>query len=145
MFRSTALTMFAIALTSLGCNQSQPGGAGTNAPQPTMGMAENTFKLNAPATETSIKQGERQTVSVSLSRGKNFTDDVKLDYTEMPKGISVTPSSTTVMSSDKDAKLSIDVAKDAAIGHHTVTINGTPSKGGDKTSVTLKIEVKSAS
>ena len=128
----------------IGCGQSsEPGGPGAGGKKPVVGQADNTFKLTAPMTETSIKQGETQTVTIDISRGTNFSQDVQLSVENPPKGLTITPASTTLKAGDKDAKVSIEAAKDAALGHHQVTVWGTPKEGA-KTSVVLKIEVKAA-
>src|SRR5262249_39649233 len=44
-----------------------------------LGQADNTFKLQAPGAlglPVDIKQGETKTVDISISRGKNFDQDV---------------------------------------------------------------------
>jgi uncharacterized membrane protein len=134
-----------VALIAIGCNQSSPpGGPGANKQQPAVGQGDNTFKLNAPVTETSIKQGETKEATLSISRGKNFTEDVKVEFSELPKGVTIMPATPSIKASDKDAKLTIEAAKDAALGHHVITVWGTPTQG-EKTSVSLKIEVKAAS
>jgi len=131
-------------LLCTGCNQSSsPGGPGANNKQPVVGQGENTFKLEAPATETNIKQGESKTVNLSVSRGKNFAQDVKIETSELPKGVKITPSEPMIKAGDKEAKLTIEAAADAALGHHTVTVWAVPTEGA-KTSVNLKLEVKAA-
>lgn len=144
--RSWYTALAAGLVLAVGCNQSDPGGPGTRtSKKPVVGQANDTFKLEAPSTETSIKQGETKTVTVSIDRGTNFDQDVKLEMSEMPKGITVTPSSTAIKASDKEVQLTIVAAKDAALGHHTITLWGVPARDpATKTSVTLKIEVKTA-
>jgi len=140
------LSLLIGVLIAIGCNQSPPGGPGATQKQPVTGMADNTFKLDGPMTETSIKQGETKTVTVSISRGKNFDQDVNMTVTEpAPKGITVTPAGGAIRASEKETTLTIEAAKDAALGHHVIKLEGAPSKGGAKTTLDLKIEVKSAS
>src|SRR5436190_5817011 len=98
-----------VAVLALGCNQSSPpGGPSATKQQPAVGQGDNTFKINAPATETNIKQGESKEATLSISRGKNFSDDVKIEFSELPKGVAIMPAMPTIKSSDKDVKLTIE-------------------------------------
>src|SRR5262249_11004467 len=103
---------------------------------------ENSFKLDLPNLETSVKQGEKKTVTVGISRGKNFNQDVKLDF-GLPPGLKMSPASPVIKAGDKNVEVSFEAAKDAALGHHTINVTGTPATG-DKGASTLKIEVKKA-
>ena len=68
---SVGLAAFMLA-GMMGCNkQSAPGGGTTKAAQVT---------LSGPSA-TSIKQGETQTISVKVERGKDFQQNVKLAAT----------------------------------------------------------------
>jgi uncharacterized membrane protein len=109
-----------IAMIALvGCQKSEPGGRG----------GDDTFKVVVPAVSTSVKQGEVQTLRVSVERGAGFQQAVKLEV-KAPSGLTIDPDSTTVKTSDKgDVQLTITAAKDAPLGEHKVLIKGTPDKG----------------
>ena len=133
-----------------GCEtKSTPGGpgvskhdSGSKSPV-SLSQAENTFKLGVPKTETSIKQGETKQLTISIDRGKNFAEDVKLSFDSPPKGVKITPADAVLKAGDKDITLTIEADKDAALGSHTIKVTGTPTKG-DATSGDLKIEIKKA-
>ena len=112
--------LFIAAAALTGCTKSSEEG----------GRAGNdTFKLGVPAMATAIKQGDLQTVRLTLERGAGFRQKVKLEV-KAPTGIQVEPSSATVEPSDKgDVQLKITVAKDAPIGEHKIQLKGTPEKG----------------
>jgi uncharacterized membrane protein len=87
------------------------------------------FKIAVPTSNTEVKQGELQTVVVSLQRDSLFKKDVKLQA-KAPKGISVEPTSVTIKASDKpDVQLQIAAPKDAALGEYPVVVTGTPGDG----------------
>jgi len=109
-----------------------------------VGLADNTFKLDVPILSTSLKQGETKTITISLSRGKNFDQDVKLEFSGAPEGVKVTPNENSIKHSDKEVQVKIEAAKEAALGEHTITVTGTPAKDGAKGTATFKIEVKKA-
>jgi uncharacterized membrane protein len=143
----------------VGCeNKSTPGGPGatrsatspsgsasrSSTANPVAGTPEHTFRLEAPALATSLKQGESKTIKISISRGKNFAQDVKLAFTGAPMGVKVTPAEHDLKASANDVQVTIEAAKDAALGEHTITVTGTPTKEGAETSMTFKIDVKKA-
>ena len=115
----------------MGCTKSSEEG----------GRAGNdTFRLGVPAIATDVKQGEVQTVRVTLERGAGFKQRVKLEV-KAPAGVQIEPSSATVEPGDKgDVQLKITVAKDAAIGEHKIQVKGTPDKG-EPTETEFKITV----
>jgi len=98
------------------------------------------FKIQVPMFSTDIKQGDRQTINVTLRRGDFFKQDVKLEMKASP-GISVMPTSFLVKASDtKDVPLQIVVPKDAPIGEYRVFVTGTPQTG-QPTSIEIKVKV----
>ena len=127
----TVVTTLAVACF-FGCQSASPRGGG---------MAQDeSFKIVVPSTDTQIKQGEIQTVAVTLQRGETFKRDVKLEI-KPSKGISVDPMKAVVKAGAKpDVQLRITAAKDAPIGEHKIQIKGTPDKG-EPTETEFKITV----
>lgn len=118
--KKALLVVGLIAVVALvGCKKSEPGG----------GAGNETFKVVVPAMSTDVKQGELQTVKVSIDRGDGFKQAVKLEF-KSAVGITVDPAITTVQPGDKgDVQLKIAAAKDAPIGESKVMVKGTPDKG----------------
>jgi uncharacterized membrane protein len=136
----------------LGCNESKPGGPNANkAPaDKTMGdkvhdagvgTGENTFKISLPTFETGLKQGEKKMVKVGISRGKNFDQDVNLDFGKLPTGVTASPAMPTIKKGDKDVEVTFEASKDAPLGDHTVMVTATPKEGAATTGE-MKIGVK---
>ena len=110
----------------VGCNESPPGGPNANKPRADktvsektsettgIGTAENTFKISLPTFETGLKQGDRKTVKISVHRGKNFDQDIKLEFGKLPAGVTATPIMPTLKSADKDVEVTFEASKDAA-------------------------------
>lgn len=120
----------------VGCNNSERGGQTSENTR-----ASETFKVKAPATATTIKQGDKQTVKLSLDRGKDFKRSVTLK-SENPTGISVDLDPRTVKASDGDTvTASVSVAKDAPVGEHNVRVTATPEKG-NSAEVDFKVKVE---
>jgi len=113
-----------------GCQTSPRGGSM---------MTDEGFRITVSTFESSVKQGEIQTVAVSLLRDSLFKQDVKLHVTA--KGISIEPANFTIKASDKpDVQLQIAAPKDAALGDYPVVVKGTPETG-KPTSVGFTVKV----
>ena len=118
-----------------GCNPAGtsggPGASNSNAKKPAIGQADDTFTLGMPTLATSIKQGESKTVSIGINRGKNLNEDVTLKFEELPKGVTIEPSSPVIKHGDMEAKLTVKTAETAALGDFTIKVTGHPTKGAD--------------
>ena len=102
-----------------GCKKSEEGG----------GAGNETFKVVVPAMSTDVKQGEVQTLRVSVDRSAGFKQTVKLEV-KAPKGLMVEPDSIHIKPGDKaDVQLAITAAKDAALGDQMIMVKGTPEQG----------------
>jgi hypothetical protein len=119
--KSAIAIVMTLAVASLfGCQTSPRGGSMTK---------DEGFKIGVPTFTTEVKQGELQTVTVSLNRDSLFKQDVTL-HIKAAKGISVEPTSVTIKASDKpDVQLQIAAPKDAALGEYPVVVKGTPETG----------------
>ena len=133
LFSAGLMTLGLAAL--VGCNTSPPGGSGS-------GIAKkSTFKLEAPETHTTLKQGDTKEVKLTLDRGKDFHEDVVLKF-DAPSGITVDPATHTVKSGDdKNVTVKVTAAKDAPVGDHDVKVTGTPTTG-NATTVTFTVKVE---
>ena len=126
-----------------GCQQGTAGGPGavgttdssgsTSPPEkkPTFGLADDTFSLAVPLLTTSLKQGERKSVSISIKRGKNFDEDVTIKFAELPKGLTLDPSEPVIKHGDQEAKLMVKASDSAALGDFSLSVTGHPTKGAD--------------
>jgi len=130
--------LFSLCLSTLvaitGCNSGTPGGPGAaTPPAKNRTSAENIFRLDVPNLATHIKQGETKTIAIGVKRNKNFDEDVSLRFSELPKGVTVTPASPTISHSEEEVKITVQAAADAALGDFTVKVIGHPTKGVDAT------------
>ena len=107
---------------------------------PTKGAAAvNEFKINvtgkAPAPNysvtlpsTTIKQGETKDVTISVKRDKGFEEDVTFKFEALPPGLTVEPAAPTVKNGEKDTKVIVKAAGDAALGEKTIKVIANPTK-----------------
>ena len=132
----TAITIvMTLALATMyGCQSSSPQGGSV--------LKGEGFRIAVPTFSTEVKQGEVQSVTISLERGKYFKQDVKLQI-EASKGISPDPTSILIKSSDRpEEQIQITVARDAALGEYSIRVMGIPETG-DPTSTLFKVKVVS--
>lgn len=109
--------------------------------KPIVGEAENTFTLSVPTLSTTVKQGESKTVKISIDRGKNFDEDVTLEFSGLPQGITLEPERPMIKHGEKEDTITVHAANDAALGDFTVKVMGHPTQGADATNE-LKLTVK---
>lgn len=132
-------------VVAAGCNRGTPGGPGvassddnsgtvTTTNRPTYGEADKTFSLDVPALSADIKQGETTTVTIGINRGNNFDEDVTLELTGLPQGVTMEPASAKIPRSEKEVQISFLAAEDAALGNFTIDVVGHPTQGADATS-----------
>jgi hypothetical protein len=118
-----------------GCNtHSTPGGPGAtdpNAKKPLYGQANATFDLTKPTLSTSLKQGDTIESSIGIKRGKNFDEDVTLQFADVPEGVTLDPASPVIKHGDTEAKFTFKAGDDAPLGDFTITVTGHPTNGGD--------------
>lgn len=124
------------AAFAAGCGNTSPTGGNPSTP-----TKADKFTVKAPMMATAIKQGDRQTVTLTLDRGSDFKEAVSL-AAEAPKGLKADLSSKTVQPGEPaDVTLTIEAEKDAAIADHVVKVTATP-KTGNATSVDVKVKVE---
>jgi uncharacterized membrane protein len=147
--------MLAGLLALAGCaKESEPGGPGApprvtgdrsgngdrTADRRTNGRnEENTFKLQVPRTATDLKQGGRKDVDISIDRGEDFAQAVKLQF-KAPRGLRVNPDNATIAGDTKKVKVTIEAEKDAPVGETNIEVIGVP-ESGKSVSVMMPVEV----
>jgi uncharacterized membrane protein len=125
-----------LVLAAVSCTKDSPKGG-------SVGKGEG-FKIDVPTFGTKIKQGETQSVTLSLERGESFKQDVTLEIKLVDgKGITFDPASVIVKAGDKpDVQLQVSAAQDAAISEYRVSVTGTP-KTGEPASTEFNVKVVS--
>jgi len=148
MKKSTFMVAAAMLLSAIGCNEGNPGGPGARTPsnsqtanKPVIGEARDSFSLHTPVLSTSVKQGETKSATISIQRGTGFEDDVQISFSNLPTGITIDPMKPTLARSDKEVKVNVTAADDAAVGDFTVNLTGHPMKGGPDATNEFKLGV----
>ncbi len=162
-----AVAMFA----AVGCTQeSQPGGPGAaSAPRTTTSSTvksdnhgstqstterervtettvtdkANTFTLNTPKMETTLDSGKKKTVDISISRGSDFKQSVKIEF-KPPAGVTVTPAMATIPAGQDKVSVTLEATNTAPAGKTQVQVMAVPETG-KSVSLDMPVEVKHAS
>ena len=107
------MIVMTLALTAVvGCSLSNRGGGVST---------DEGFRIAVPTLDTQVKQGELQTVTVSVHRGEYFKRDVKLQI-KASKGISVEPTGAFYVLGNIKAishdsyRLAFDILERAGVG-----------------------------
>jgi uncharacterized membrane protein len=133
----------------VGCNEEKKsGGPGVEKDKGgggTLTQRENTLSISGPTLSTKIRQGETKDVTIKITRGKNFDQDVKLTFGAVPKGVTIEPEAPMLKAGDKDITVKVKTADDAALGDHEITVHGKPTKEGPEAKDKFKITVEKKS
>jgi hypothetical protein len=109
-----------------------PANGGDATSQFTLTVAKkDSFTLSMPFWTTGLKQGETKAVSISITREKQFNQDVTLKFDGLPKGITVEPASAVIKNGETEAKFVLKAVDDAALGAFSIMVTGHPTKGAD--------------
>ena len=157
LYAIAALSGLSIAL--IGCTQeSGPGGPGvSNIPRPTnpanpdrpattinanVADKAQTFTLHVPEINTNVDQGKKEDVTISISRGKQFNQPVKLQF-KAPAGLTVTPAEPVIAGGQDKIKVSVEASKNAAAGKTNIQVIAVP-ESGQTVSLQLPVQVKAS-
>jgi uncharacterized membrane protein len=103
--------------------------SGCASPRGGSSSSDEGFKISGPTFTTDVKQGDRQTVTVSLKRDKYFKQNVTLQASAT-SGITVEPGKVVIKASaSPDVQFQIKAPKDAALGEYVVHVVATPDTG----------------
>ncbi len=162
LFSAAALLGMGIAVA--GCSQeSGPGGPGvanqpktststtstpsgststttTTANKPVVTDKNNTFRLEIPRMTTSVTRGKKEDVTLSISRGSDFKQNVKLQF-KAPNGVTISPAEPTIAAGQDKVTVTIQAAGDAPTGKHNIEVRAIP-ESGQSVALELPVNVK---
>ncbi|HXY32828.1 MAG TPA: hypothetical protein VEI07_01290 [Planctomycetaceae bacterium] len=154
----------AMFVTLVGCTQeSNPGGPGASAVnktketsrtdskgntteevvttnKPVVTDKANTFTLHAPMMATTLDTGKKRDVDLSIRRGSDFKQSVKLEF-KAPAGVTVTPAMATIPAGQDKITVTLEASKDAAAGKGRVEVTAVP-ESGQSVSLEIPVEVR---
>jgi uncharacterized membrane protein len=110
------------------------------AQRPIVADKANTFTLHAPKMSTTLDTGKKREMEISISRGKEFTQSVKLEF-KPPAGVTVTPAMATIPAGQDKVTVTVEATKDASAGKAQVQVMAIP-ESGQSVSLEIPVEVK---
>jgi len=102
----------------------------------------NTFTLHAPKMETTLDSGKKKDIDVSISRGREFKQSVKLEF-KAPAGVTVTPAMATIPAGQDKITVTLEATKGAPAGKSRVEVRAIPETG-ESVSLEIPVEIKQA-
>jgi hypothetical protein len=155
MKKEVSALFAALVIAAAGCNQGNPGGPGaqrettthpstgttTTTNKPISGESDKTFTVSVPTLATSLDQGEDKDVTIGVRRGRNFDEDVTVELTGLPEGVTAEPAKFMINKSEQDVTVKMHADANAAVGDFTVKVTGHPAQGLDASN-DLKLNVK---
>lgn len=126
-----------VAMALAGCSESVTEGpqaaASASSPKPKKvvamkptipGEAEHTFSLTVPFEPVALTQGEDQEVRIGVNRGENFGEEVAIEVSGLPAGVTVQSSDSVIPHGSTGVPLTFRAAHDAALGSFTAQVKG---------------------
>lgn len=100
------------------------------AKKPIAGEADKTFSLSVPFESVTLTQGEEKSVLIGINRGENFREEVAIEVSDLPQGVTLETADPVIKQGDMDAALVLKAAADAALGDFTFEVKGRTSSSG---------------
>jgi hypothetical protein len=151
--KKLASILLITAVAALGCGEeSEPGGPGAT---PTGGAngangnggqvqnEENTFTMTVPSGATNIEPGGSQAVTLEISRGDQFQEEVTLTFSA-PQGITVNPQEATIPANLEETEVTLTAEQTVQPGTHEIQVTATPASGQNPVTKPFKVEIEAA-
>ena len=142
MFKKPLVYLALTALASVvGCGSTTTSNSPGGRPDTSSGNKQ-TFTIKAWHGSITLKLGETKETDIAISRGKDFTDTVAFKISDDKTGLTFDPAEPKIDTGNDKITVKIGAKGDAQEGVHTITVTGTPSKGGDSTSAKFEVKVE---
>ena len=120
-----------VVLLVAGCHSESTGGPGATDPRRRAGWGWPDDSFSIEKTRTNIQQGQTQTVSIPITRTKNFDEDVDVEAWCDAARHHGRRGEPAIGHGDRDARVTLHAAEDAALGDFTIPITAHPTRGSD--------------
>jgi uncharacterized membrane protein len=105
------------------------------------GEADNTFSLSVPFDALTLTQGEEIPVRIGINRGENFGEEVALEVTGLPAGVTVVSKESVIAHGSMGVTLTFKATDDAALGDFTAKVNGSTESSSAGFTEEIKLTV----
>jgi uncharacterized membrane protein len=103
----------------------------------------DTFTVKAPNMTTTLDTGKKKDIDISISRGSDFKQSIKLEF-KPPAGVTVTPAMATIPAGQDKVTVTLEASNGALAGKTQVEVTAVPETG-KSSSLQIPVEVKHAS
>lgn len=118
----------------------------TVAMKPVPGETEQTFSLSVPFESLTLEQGEEQSFRIGINRGENFREEVEIELSGLPEGVTVVETEDPVIDpGSTGVTLTLQAAGDAALGDFTFKVMGHTASSGEDFSKEMNITIAQSS
>ena len=127
----------------VGCGKEGTSTAPPKPGQPGDANERRKLEVRGP-TDQSITQNETEEMSISIDR-ENFTSAVKIELSDLPKGVTVVTPDLTIPAGKDDIKVTLKAAPDATVAKdHVVKVTATATGETDlpPANTTFKLDVE---
>jgi hypothetical protein len=137
-------------LVFTGCNTSPTGGGNPNKNTSNNTKGETghdaTFKIKGPENLTAhtVKHGATEKYKVTVSKGKDFKEDLAFTAKVKPadKGVTATVEPKSLKASDPaEVEVKVTATDKAAAGSYTIEVAATPANASDHTGISFEVKV----
>ncbi len=126
-----------LVLFMTGCGGGSAGNAGGGSPPSSPTAPSFTLSLT-PSTVTVLQGGTEQAVQISVSGQNGFTGSVSVTFSNLPAGVTVSPTSLSIASGD-ETSFDLSASSSAAVGQQSLGVNG--SSGALTADASLQLTV----
>ena len=111
------------------------------AEKPIPGEADRTFSLTVPFEAVTLTQEGEQPVLIGINRGENFGEQVAIEVSGLPAGVTLETADPVIKPGSTDVTLTLKATADAALGDFTAKVTGHTASSGADFSKELKVTV----
>ncbi len=97
-----------------------------------------------PFESVTLAQGDEKSLLIGINRGENFREDVAIEVSELPQGVTLDTVDPVIETGETDATLMLKAAPDAALGDFTFKVTGHTASSGADFSKEIKLTVTKA-
>ncbi len=109
--------------------------------KPVAGESDQTFSLSVPFESIALTQGEEVSVRIGINRGENFGEQVKIELSGLPKGVSLETKESNISQGKTGVDLTLKATADAALGNFTAMVIGHTASSSADFSKEIKLNV----
>ena len=109
--------------------------------KPIAGEADKTFSLKVPFESVTLTQGKEKSMLIGINRGEDFREEVAIEVSGLPKGVTLAAAKPVIKQGDMDATLMLKATPDAALGDFTFKVTGQTSSSGADFSKEINLTV----